>query len=72
MKIIKQEFFIQGNCPSLKNSKIKGENGIFHSKTVGKYLKSLGIQHYSSSKKTVKGYADAQRLNLFEFGYEES
>ena len=48
--------FIQNNVPSLKNSKIKTSRGIFSSKTVGKYLRSLGIQSYSSSKKLVKGY----------------
>ena len=46
--------FIPGNVPSLKNSKIKTSKGIFPSKIVSRYLKSFGIEHYSSSKKTVK------------------
>jgi hypothetical protein len=54
--------FIPGNMPSLKNSKVKG---IYHPKTVTKYLRSLNIQTYSSSKKTVKGYRDPNRPNLF-------
>ena len=48
--------FIKGNVPSLKNSKIKTSRGIFSSKTVKRYLNSLGIQSYSPSKKIVKGY----------------
>ena len=54
--------FICGNTPSLKNSKVKG---IYHSPTVTKYLRSLGIQGYSASKKTVKEYKDPNRPNLF-------
>jgi hypothetical protein len=46
----------------LKNSKIKG---IYHPKTVTKYLRSLNIQGYSASKKTVKEYKDPNRPNLF-------
>ena len=48
--------FIPGNVPSLKNSKIKTSKGIFPSKTVQKYLRSLGIKSFSSSRKTVKFY----------------
>jgi len=48
--------FIKGNCPSLKNSKVKTSRGIFSSKTVNKYLRALGIQRYSTSKKIVTGY----------------
>ena len=48
--------FIPFNVPSSKNSKIKSKNGIFHSKTVSKYLRNLGIQGYSSSKKEVTLY----------------
>ncbi len=55
--------FIPGNVPSLKNSKIKTKRGVFHSKTVTKYLRSLGIQSFSASKKTVKEYIT--RPNLF-------
>jgi hypothetical protein len=50
--------FISTNVPSLKNSKVKTSKGIFSSKTVGKYLRGLGIQSYSSSKKIVKGYVN--------------
>lgn len=56
--------FIAGNAPSLKNSKVKTSKGIFSSKTVKKYLGLLGIQSYSSGKKTVKGYVN--RPNQFE------
>ncbi len=56
--------FIPGNVPSLKNSKIKTARGIFPSKTVMKYLRSLGIQKYSVSKKEVIGFKT--RDNLFE------
>lgn len=56
--------WIPGNCPSLKNSKVKTSRGIFSSPTVKKYLSSLGIQRYSSSKKEVIGYI--KRDNIFE------
>ena len=52
--------FIPGNVPSLKNSRV---NGIFYSKSVLKYLRSLNIQDYSASKKTVKEYKAADRPN---------
>ncbi len=48
--------FIPNNVPSLKNSKIATSRGVFSSKTVGRYLRKFGIQHYSTSKKTVTGY----------------
>jgi len=54
--------FIKGNVPSLKNGK---PNGIYHSKSVTKYLRSLNIQGYSASRKTVKEYKDPNRPNLF-------
>ncbi len=56
--------FIPHNIPSLKNSKVKTQRGIFSSKTVKKFLTALGIQRYSSSKKEVVGYA--KRPNTFE------
>ena len=56
--------FIEGNVPSLKNAKIKTTRGIFSSKTVQNYLRSLGIQRYSSSKKIVVKYA--RRDNEFQ------
>jgi len=51
------EIFIPGNIPSLKNSKIMTSKGLFHSKTVGKFLRSHGIKSYSTSRKEVVGYA---------------
>jgi hypothetical protein len=54
--------FIPGNVPSLKNAK---PNGIYHSKPVTKYLRSLNIQTYSASKGIVKGYKDPDRPDLF-------
>lgn len=58
--------FIPGNIPSLKNSKVKTSGGIFHSPTVSKFIRSLGIQHFNSRKKEIKGYVDATRPNKFE------
>ena len=63
--------FIPNNVPSLKNSKVKTKRGIFSSKTVTKYLRSLGIQSFSSSKKTVKEYVDPNRPNEFAKFKEE-
>lgn len=63
--------FLEGSVPSLKNSKVKARNGIFSSKTVGKFLRAIGIQAFSSSKKTVKGYVDPNRPNKFEALREE-
>ena len=59
-----KEWFIPGNTPSLKNSKIKTSRGIFPSKTVMNYLKSLGIKSYSASRKTVDKYK--LQVNLFQ------
>ena len=58
--------FIPGNVPSLKNGKVKTAGGIFASRTVSKYLRSLGIQGFSSRKKTVHGYVDPTRRNIME------
>ena len=58
--------FIPGNVPSLKNSKVKNKRGIFASPSVFKFIRSLGIQKFSSSKKTIKGYVDKNRPNYFE------
>jgi hypothetical protein len=62
----KTMFFLPGNVPSLKNSKVKTSRGIFSSPTVNKYIRALGIQKFNSRKKEVKGYADASRPNQFE------
>lgn len=65
------EIFIAGGVPSLKNSKIKTSKGIFMSKGCLKYLRSLNIQGYSSSKKTVKEYKDqVNKPNLFKQSFE--
>jgi len=48
--------FISHNTPSLKNSKVATSKGVFSSKTVGKYLRKHGIQHYSTSKREVTRY----------------
>ena len=48
--------FISGNIPSSKNSKVATSKGVFHSKTVTKWLREQGIQHYSASKKEVALY----------------
>ena len=58
--------FIPGNVPSLKNSKVKTSRGIFSSPTVNKWIRKLGIQSFSSSKKLVKGYVDKSRPNMIE------
>lgn len=55
---------ISGNVPSLKNSKVATERGVFHSKTVKKYLQEKGIQDYSASRKEVKEYKT--RENIFK------
>lgn len=60
------EIFIPGNVPALKNGKIKAKNGVFSAPSIGKYLRSLGIQSYNSRKKTVKPYVDKNRPNYFE------
>jgi Holliday junction resolvase RusA-like endonuclease len=58
----KSEVFIPFNTASSKNSKINTSKGSFNSKTVQKYLKSLGIKSYSSSKKTVELYKNTELL----------
>lgn len=66
------EIFIPGNVPSLKNSKIKTNTGIFHSKTVTKYLRSLNIQNYSTTRKTIKGYVSKDKPNLFKEVFDKN
>lgn len=56
--------FIPGNTPSSKNSKIKTSRGIFNSPVVTRYLRSLGVKHYSSSRKIVEGFKTSE--NKFE------
>lgn len=51
-----ESVFISGNIPSSKNSKVATSKGVFHSKTVTKWLREQGIQHYSVSKKEVTLY----------------
>jgi len=65
METRQMRIFIPGNVPSLKNSKISVQGkGVFMSKTVRKYLQSLGVKKYSVSKGTVENYKT--RPNLFE------
>lgn len=63
--------FIKGNVPSLKNSKVKTSKGIFSSPTVNRYIRSLGIQNYSASRKQVKGYATRRNEFLDTKSYFE-
>jgi DNA-directed RNA polymerase subunit N (RpoN/RPB10) len=60
----KYSIFIEGNTPSLKNSKIATSRGVFPSKTVKKYLQALGVKKYSCSRGTVENYKT--KSNLFE------
>lgn len=53
---MENSIFIAGNTASSKNSKINTSKGSFMSKTCKKYLRSLGIQTFSSSKRTVTLY----------------
>lgn len=55
--------FLRGNIPSLKNSKVMGR---FPSKTVMKWLRLYGIQHYSSGRKEVKFFKRIQAVYDFE------
>ena len=48
--------FISGSIPSSKNSKMATSKGVFHSKTVAKFLREMGIQHYSVSRKEITYY----------------
>lgn len=48
--------FISGSIPSSKNSKVATSKGVFHSKSVGKFLREQGIQHYSVSRKQITYY----------------
>jgi hypothetical protein len=57
-----QMVFINGSIPSSKNSKVATSKGVFHSKTVGKFLREMGIQHYSVSRKEVTYYKTRQCL----------
>jgi hypothetical protein len=66
------EIWIPGNVPSLKNSKVATSRGVFASPTVNKYLRSLGIQAFSSTKKYVKGYVDPERYNKFKKIFEDA
>lgn len=56
--------FMPHNVPSLKNSKVATLKGVFHSKTVSKYLQKIGVAGFSSSKKKVKYYK--KRPNMFD------
>jgi hypothetical protein len=78
MSNVQVSFFIPGNTPSLKNSKIKTSKGIFPSKTVTKYLRSFNILSFSSSRKEVvykrnqeKLFYDAFYAYFLEFDREK-
>lgn len=62
--------FIPGNVPSLKNSKIKTSRGVFPSKTVSRYLRVLGVQRYSPSRKEVVEFKT--RPNKFRQAMEKA
>lgn len=63
LHMVGEEAFIPFNVPSLKNSKIMSAGkGLFVSKTVMKYFKSLRIQSYSASGKSVKEYVRTSNL----------
>jgi hypothetical protein len=59
----KYNVFIEGNTPSLKNSKMYTKHGVFPSSSVKKYLQSLGVKKYSCSRGTFESYKT--RPNLF-------
>src|SRR5690606_12365641 len=63
--------FIEGSVPALKNSEVKTSRGIFSSPAVNKFIRNLGIQSFSSSKKIVKEYVDPNRINKLELLREE-
>ena len=65
VKLEKNEFFIPGNVPSLKNSKIKTSRGVFASKTVTKYLKLFGIKSYCTEN-TTKRNKNVELYKRFE------
>ena len=56
--------WLDGNVPSLKNSKIKTSRGVFMSKTTKKYLQNLGVKSYSVRDKEYENYKG--RENKFE------
>jgi len=64
MNLLDDCIFIPNNVPSSKNSKVKTSKGVFHSKTVKKYLQKLGVQKFSVSKKEYTNYKT--RDNEFE------
>lgn len=58
--------FLPGNVPSLKNSKVATKHGVFHSKTVRKYLQALGVKSFSA-RSGVENYKT--RPNMFEMHF---
>ena len=52
----KKMVFISGSIPSSKNSKVATSKGVFHSKTVARFLREQGILHYSAGRKEVTYY----------------
>lgn len=63
------EIFIPFNVPSLKNSKVKTQKGVFMSKTCRNYLTSLNITSYSASRKEVVDRKS--KKNLFKEAFKD-
>lgn len=61
--------FLPYNVPSSKNSRINTSRGSFPSATVSRYLRALGIQSYSASRKEVIEYKT--RPNVFKSTLED-
>lgn len=58
--------FLQGNVPSLKNSRVKTSKGVFHSATVRRYLQQIGVKSYNVKKAEYENYKSSDRPNQFE------
>ena len=54
--------FIEGNVPSIKNSKIPLKHANILSATAQKYLRLVGIQSYSAKRKEVKEFKTRQNM----------
>lgn len=62
--MVNKTLWLEGNVPSLKNSKVATARGVFRSKTVNKYLQNLGVKEYSVRKQNYVNYVN--RTNKFE------
>jgi len=54
--MVNNTYFISGNVPALKNSKIWTGRFLIKSKRVSEYLKLHGIKNYSSGKKQIEHF----------------